>query len=351
MDNINPFAEEDRERKLMQREVMRWVTEKEKEEAAVRLYTQDAATLLKNAPLETPFVIDQVIPEQGICFLAGRPGSAKSWLAYGAALAVTRGEPWMGYGVPNRGDVLVLNYDNPNHELGRRFRKLGLRPDDRIRFHSPADRLLPGGLPSMLQLPEAITPLYWIINYCRPKLVIIDSYRQSNTCDEKNSADMGRIMSIFRTFTSFGCSVLVLHHLRKSQPGKKDEQDEEPLRGSTEIEASADCILIIKDDKISYLKTRGFDPSEESWTFKVVDNEEKTTTTIESFARFAKLASALKEAGGSLRRRALYSKLGLSVKEGNDLVEQAERAGVVMESREEGTRVVSINPNYVGGEG
>ena len=78
-----------------------------------------------------------MVPSRAITLLLGPPGSGKSWLAYSLALAVARGDRWLGIEPPARqGPVLILNYDNPTPEMGRRFKKLGMTAADPIWFHS-----------------------------------------------------------------------------------------------------------------------------------------------------------------------------------------------------------------------
>lgn len=318
---------------LKDREIRKRLREEDTEIARIEkaaqfeeVYIQSAAALLASAPLDTPFVIDQAIPNEGICFLAGRPGSMKSWLAYDAAIAVARRRPWLSFDVPKKGGVLVLNFDNPSHELGRRFRRLGLQPDDPIFFHSPAAKLPPEGLPAMLQLPQAIEPIHMILGRLRPSLVIIDSYRQSHTGEEHSSQDMGRVMSCLRSMAGFGCAMLVVHHLRK-QGQQQKEDDEEPLRGSTEIEASADSIMIAKDGVIALRKTRGWKPIVTECDYLVEDNEEDTRTFVRTRGELNALIAVLEKK--PLAAREITRKLGISSKAGERLIERAIIAGVV----------------------
>jgi hypothetical protein len=314
------------------------------EEAArfEEVYIQDAATLLANAPLDTPFVVDQVMPDEGIVFLAGRPGSMKSWLAYDAALAVARKRPWLSFDVPDKGKVLVLNFDNPSHELGRRFRRLGLKPDDPIYFHSPAAKLPPEGLPAMLQLPQAIEPIHMILSRIRPHLVIVDSYRQSHTGEEHSSQDMGRVMSCLRSMAGFGCCVLVLHHLRK-QGQQQKEDDDEPLRGSTEIEASADVIMLAKDGIITLKKTRGWKPLILECDYLVKDDGE--STLVQTRGELTALIAALQQ--GPLSRQDIQTQLGIGRDAAQRLIDRAKAAGVVQDKARtsaQDKRLIELKP-------
>lgn len=333
-----------REERRFLREMDAHIAEIEKAARLEELYIKDAAKLLEDAPLETPFVIDQCMPDQGICFLAGKPGSMKSWLAYDAALAVARGRPWLGFNVPEAGKVVIFNFDNPSHELGRRMRRLGLTPEDKVYFHSPASELPPEGLPAMLQLPGCIDAILMLLQRIRPHLVIVDSYRQAHTGEEHSSQDMGRIMSCLRAMSACGCTVLVLHHLRK-QGQMKDDEDDEPLRGSTEIEASADAIMILKNGKLTLTKTRGWNPDVTEVDYLVEDPTEETTV-VKMRGEMAVLIAAIET--GVKTKTELKQILGINQKAVRDLVDKAIDQGIVREYRPSGskTRVVDFTEEY-----
>jgi len=321
-----PRRKGDSKQRELQRAEDEEINRLEKAANLEKVYLMDATTLIERSSTDTPFVIDQIIPDEGICFLAGRPGSMKSWLAYDAALAVARGRPWLGFNVPKSGGVLVLNFDNPSHELGRRFVRLGLKPEDNIKFHSPAATLPKEGLPAMLQLPDSLDALHLLMMRLRPMLVIVDSYRQSHTGDEHSSRDMGRVMSCLRSLTGFGASILILHHLRK-QGQQKDDTDDEPLRGSTEIQASADMIMIVKDGEMTFNKTRGWKTTFESVEYYVEDPSE-TTTAIRTKNDLSPLLALLEAEGAMLKREIMRE---LAIKRGalDHLVSKAMDAGLV----------------------
>lgn len=313
-----------------------------------QLYIQNSAELLAGARLDTPFVVDQTIPEQGICFLAGRPASMKSWLAYDMAIAVARGRPWLNFTVKKSGTVLVLNYDNPQHELARRFLRLGLRKRDKIFFHSPATRLIGETFPSMLQLPGSLDHLlHPLLKFLQPDLIVVDSYRQSHTGDERSSQDMGRVMSCLRAMTAYaGCALVVIHHLRKKDRGK-EEDDEEPLRGSTEIEASADAILIARGGHIDITKTRGWVPTADRADYVVRDQGDRTA--VRSPGEFDLMLSALRNAENrQLALRTIGTQINMSQKDTALLMRAAVEKGYVKQLKTSGKDVYRLENDPYG---
>lgn len=290
------------------------------------IYIQSAGTLLASAKLETQFVITGALPEQAIGFLVGRPEAGKSFLAYDAALAVARGRPWLGFDVPEPGRVLVLNYDNPHTELGRRFLKLGMTKDDPIWFHSIAAAQPPEGLPALLRIPDSLYALMAVISRIRPSLVILDALRQAHTLEERSSQDMAMVMACLRQMTQYGASVLALHHLRKKQQGK-EEDDAEAMRGSTEIEASADSIMLVRQGRVELMKSRGWKPEITECDFSVTDEGDRTF--VRSGQTFEALEAVMQ--AGPLTEMELARALGLSRESVDRLLRRALAAGIVVD--------------------
>ncbi len=196
------------------------------------------------------------IPDQAITFFAGPPGSCKSWLVYSLAIAVASGTDWMGFGKAAQGSVVVFNLDNPRPLLGRRMRQLGLTPDMPISFHSP--EIAP------FKLPQDAEAYHAIVEVVQPHLVIIDSFRQCHTLDENSSQDMSQLMGLIKPMRR-EAAVIVVHHTAKGGGP----------RGSTEIEASADEIVVVeKAGIVEWTKHRGWDMQETMFHYHLTDTGE-----------------------------------------------------------------------------
>lgn len=332
------MAEEEyksRQERIAENELQESIRLRDNAEYYLRLYFEDMETLLEKAKLHTDFVIDQALPEQGIGIIAGRPESRKSWLAYDAAIAVARGRPWLGFDVPQKGPAMILNFDNPPQELRRRLLRMGVKPNDRIICHSPAAHLpIAKRLPAALHLPMAMQLLMRLIDHVQPRIVVVDSYRQSHTLEEHSSADMAFVMSCFKQLTWNECAVLIVHHLRKRPADKKkggDDDDEEPLRGSVEIEASADSIMLTEPGLLKLHKTRGWRPTKLAETFIVEDYNNDTRTRILAKYTMAALVSVLEK--GPLTRKEIRKQLGLEQSASRALVDKAIEDGIVREAK------------------
>lgn len=198
-----------------------------------------AKEMLAAAQIEPSFLVRNMIPAGAITLMVGIPGAKKSWLAYSLALATARCADWLGVPVTPKSssNVLILNYDNPTPECGRRFKRLGMRDDDPIFFHSVD--LNP------LRLPAAADSIRAIVQHLSPSLVVVDSFRQAHESDENSSSDMAKVMGCYKTLYASGCAVVIVHHANKSELATGLSK----TRGSGEIPASADCQIDVSFDK------------------------------------------------------------------------------------------------------
>lgn len=247
----------------------------EQQEELCRTHVMSLATLLPLAKLKQEFIFEGAVPARAITVLLGQPASKKSWLAYDMAIALARGKHWLDFDNCGKGRVLLLNYDNPTPELGRRLLRLGAQPTDDIMVHTFSQGV------TMLSLPEHFGPLQAIVRKLRPKLIVIDSFRQSHTLDESNSQQMAAVMACLKQLTENGAGVLIIHHSRKAPAGVSLSDQLaalDSMRGSSEIAASSDCIISIRDGKMTWIKTRGwYLPDDDlSYDFDLVDAGART---------------------------------------------------------------------------
>jgi RecA-family ATPase len=238
-------------------------------------YVLNMDQLLASASKEQDFLIDRAVPAKAITMLVGQPGCKKSWLAYQMALSISRGDDWLNRSV-KKGSALLLNYDNPTSELGRRLLRLGCGPADRINAHTAIDAL------EQLRFPTDQEKLEAIVDHLRPTLIVVDSLRQAHSANESDSQEMAAVMACFKRFTALGATVVVLHHTRKLPANAESAEDQMgalmAMRGSNEIAASADCVIVVRDDTASWAKARGWAVAEvdQIVEFSVEDSGDRT---------------------------------------------------------------------------
>jgi hypothetical protein len=74
-------------------------------------------------------------------------------------------------------------------------------------------------------------------------VVILDCLLRIYDGDENSSRDIEKLYGQIQRLTNLGITVIITHHHRKPQMGYKDKN---PMRGSTDILAGADCQLMVE---------------------------------------------------------------------------------------------------------
>lgn len=305
-------------------------------ERLAAVYLQSAKELLQTAKLEPDWLVPNAIPAGAVSFFVGRPGAAKSWLAYDLACAVVQQRPFLDFGVPTAGprpSAFILNYDNPQAEAARRFLRLGLREEDELYVHSFGAHQPPESYPSVLQLPDAFDPLEAMAYSKRPAVIVIDSLRQAHTGDESSSQEMARVIGQVKRLAMLGAAVIVVHHTRKNDGA---------MRGSTEIEASADSITDVEKENeevslISWRKTRGWQMIEPTLSIRLVDEGDRT------YVRGGLSLSSLLTQDGPLGRAEIAKALSLRQEAAKKLIDRALEKGLVEEIRNQaGARIIRL---------
>jgi len=174
----------------------------------------------RSAPPLRPWLVADFIPEGLPALLYGSGGSAKSYLAMLAGLAVAAGAPWLGKPTVQR-PVLYADFELDEAEQHRRARRLAIGlglPDvpEAFEYVQLAD-LSP-------QDAEAVL-LDWVAT--NPNgLVIVDSIGAAATADlEKSQA----VVQVFRGLRSLNPGgLLLVDHQAKLQPGQ-DYRDKTPF--------------------------------------------------------------------------------------------------------------------------
>ena len=183
---------------------------------------------------EPRWAIPSIVPD-GLTLLAGAPKAGKSWLAYGAAVAVATGGKALGRIDVKQGDVLYLALEDTGRRLKERLTKI-LNGGD-----------APAALTITIHCDDA--PAYitgWLQQHPDARLVIIDvlaRVRAPARGEESRYDTDYRVLSAIKTMADTSrVPFLVLHHTRKM--GSSDYVDE--ISGTQGIAGAADAILVLR---------------------------------------------------------------------------------------------------------
>ncbi len=166
-----------------------------------------------------------------VSMVAAKPKVGKSTFARNLALAVARGEPFLG-GATKQGDVIYLALEEREQEVAGTFRALGATGTEPLHVHAAPT-------------PEAgIFALADMVRARKPALVIVDPvFRLARIRDEKAYGEvyaaLGPLIDLAR---EVGAHVMLLHHSGKSA---RSDAIDAPL-GSTALAGAVATLLVMK---------------------------------------------------------------------------------------------------------
>ncbi len=176
------------------------------------------------------WLVECLIPDEGVTILSGSPGSFKTWLYMEMAVKIATGKQVFGHFKSKQTGVLIIDEESGKRRLQKRFKQLAATDDMPIHFTS---RL---GYKMSKPYADAITQK---AHELHAGLIIFDSFTRFNAADENVSGDMATLMDYYRQLADAGFAVLILHHNRKAVAGQSNPAAD--MRGSSDILAAADC--------------------------------------------------------------------------------------------------------------
>ena len=185
--------------------------------------------LLAEPPEAIDYTWDKTLPAGGVSVMAAKPKVGKSTTARCLALAVAKGEDFLGRST-SQGPVVYLALEEKRSEVQAHFSRMGALDEEiYLHFGSSPEDALPG-------LEVAITTY-------KPALVIIDPLmRFIRVRDSNDYAEMTRAMEPLMTMARVsGPHILCVHHA-----GKGDREGGDSILGSTAIFGSVDTALIMR---------------------------------------------------------------------------------------------------------
>lgn len=193
--------------------------------------------LLSTEIPETEFLVERLIPKNGIAMIVGEPNSHKSWVMMEIAKAVSQGQELFGKFKTIKTKVLYIDSEVPFSEIKRRWRKLKSEANSEVYFMS-----LPG---IRIDVEEDLKALLEIIKGQEYSLAIFDSFRDIWTGNENDSQQAQGVMNAFAAIQRLNCTILLSHH----KPRSAMMGVSHAVRGSTVFEAKCDSVLVIKKSK------------------------------------------------------------------------------------------------------
>jgi hypothetical protein len=190
-------------------------------------------------------LVEDLVREQAVAFLAGEEGCGKSLLAMNLAISIAIGAScFLNYKIQKSGKVLFLNNEIFFNDFVDRFQKMGESlpiPSG----NSLANLIVPERVPPLLEYWDALQKQLMLTN---PILLVLDCLYWAHDKRENDAGEMKEIMRRFIQIRDiFKCVVLIVHHTKKGSASQWMGNDN--MRGSGVFGAGSDTVLELRRSK------------------------------------------------------------------------------------------------------
>jgi len=226
-----------------------WLAHERRKQLKWSFIPETMAELLAKPEPKLEWLIQDLWVDKSRGFIAGHPGVGKTWIAMDMLLSVTTGGLCLAKYVPLvTGATLLIEEEASLLNLARRVHALarsrGLKDNDLINFHHITRQFL--------KIPKHERELVEFIKAKEIKFVVFDSLRRFHNAKENSSDEMQPILESFaRINFETQASVLLIHHLAKSNDIGSTKSIFERMRGSGDLWAWRDCILGVEGEEES----------------------------------------------------------------------------------------------------
>lgn len=197
---------------------------------------------------EPPWLVKGLIPAGSCVMLAGDPKTGKSWFAGDVCTAVATGTKFLGREVVPLEDgasILCVPAEDPLMSWAERIDGLALTR---------------GYERSMLRINAVDTPainlvhdsqrLLKTIQQTNAKVVVLDPFSLLHDGDENVASDVLLPLQKLRAISrETGCTIIVIHHMRKPSGGGVQGRRAHRIRGSSASHGWADLVLLLELDE------------------------------------------------------------------------------------------------------
>ncbi len=215
-----------------------WMSDNKSPEAFFQPIGIDA---LLNQEFNFPkWIVEGLVPNEGITIISAPPKSFKSWIALHFALCIAQGEKAFGMRDCEKAGVLIIDEENHPRIIQERLLKLNTPANLPITFVSQKN--------FRLSNDEHIKKILELCDKVSASVIIMDSLVRIHDADENNAVEIAKVFSYARSLCLAGKTVIMLHHERK-EGFNSNSSPQSRMRGSSDISASVDSHIAIRKDK------------------------------------------------------------------------------------------------------
>jgi hypothetical protein len=187
-------------------------------------------------------LVEGIIREHALVFLAGEEGSGKSITAMNLAFAVATGrDHFLNYRVVKHGKVIYLNNELHFEDFLMRFKKMitQLAPQELAKIEN---FIVPETMPPLDDIWEQLNR---IIRDKHPIVVVLDCFYWAHNKEENDSSEMKEMMRrLVELREKYNIVILVVHHTKKGT--RHDTMHNDNMRGSSVFGGASDTVLMFK---------------------------------------------------------------------------------------------------------
>lgn len=202
-------------------------------------------TLLSEKIQDVPYIVYPILPRRGRLVIGASPKSLKSMLAINMAYEMAEGWDVLGMFKP-RGPMTVLVVEQEIGPYGVRERMERIHGNLSGQLAPYNMYVVSKDLNIRLDTPQGLGILKGYIAQCKPQVLILDPLRKFHMQEEDKSNEMVKIFhELDKLEEEFDLSTIIVHHNVKRSEWR-DPTDPESLRGSGEIFADADSVMMVE---------------------------------------------------------------------------------------------------------
>lgn len=242
-------------------------------------------------------ILDGLIYKHGYSIISAPPKAQKTFVALDMAFAVASGQSFLGQQT-QQGPVLYIDLENNWEDvLAPRISALckgrGLDPADVEIYVEQPEMFL-------LDTQEGLDGLEFLMHSYRPVLVVIDPLVAALSEDENDNLHVRRTLAGVKSLaTKYDCAILLLHHTRKPQAGRKYRMTSADSRGAGDATAGSDVSIILSGENQQGVNTLTVDfcrrkRTVDSLRFQVVDDDDQVRVEPSDLAKAETKSSAAK---------------------------------------------------------
>lgn len=204
---------------------------------------------LLSMDVEPPhYSIPELMPE-GLVMLAGQPKAGKSFSALDAAVSVAMGEPFLGFEIPTKRDVLYLALEDGAHRIkARMMRRLHIGTEDDETDDADKDRLdfqldwssaAEGGFEELESYLADVPNL---------GMIVIDTLAKFQPVDGSYNRAYPALTKLSKFGREHHVTILAVHHAYRGLRSGGHKPAIESIQGSIGASAAADAIMVLARD-------------------------------------------------------------------------------------------------------